>query len=75
MKYLIYSIFLIFFFLNTSDAVDIQIKYKINNEIITNQDIVNEINYLIAMNKNLKDLSREQVKSFAINSVIQEKIK
>ena len=75
MKYLIYTIFLIFFFLNTSDAVDIQIKYKINNEIITNQDIVNEINYLIAMNKNLKDLSREQVKSFAINSVIQEKIK
>ena len=75
MKYLIYTIFLIFFFLDTSDAVDIQIKYKINNEIITNQDIVNEINYLIAMNKNLKDLSREQVKSFAINSVIQEKIK
>ena len=75
MKYLIYTIFLIFFFLTTSDAVDIQIKYKINNEIITNQDIVNEINYLIAMNKNLKDLSREQVKSFAINSVIQEKIK
>ena len=63
------------FFFNISNAVDIQIKYKINNEIITNQDIVNEINYLIAMNKNLSDLSREQVKSFAINSVIQEKIK
>ena len=75
MKYFIYIIFPLFFFLNTSNAVDIQIKYKINNEIITNQDIVNEINYLIAMNKNLSDLSREQVKSFAINSVIQEKIK
>ena len=74
MKYYIYIILISLIF-TTSNAVDIQIKYKINNEIITNQDIVNEINYLIAMNKNLGDLSREQVKSFAINSVIQEKIK
>ena len=75
MKYYINIILISLFFFNISNAVDIQIKYKINNEIITNQDIVNEINYLIAMNKNLSDLSREQVKSFAINSVIQEKIK
>ncbi len=75
MKYYIYIILISLIFFNTSGAVDIQIKYKINNEIITNQDIVNEINYLIAMNKNLSDLSREQIKSFAINSVIQEKIK
>ena len=75
MKYYIYVILISLIFFNTSNAVDIQIKYKINNEIITNQDIVNEINYLIAMNKNLSNLSREQVKSFAINSVIQEKIK
>ena len=75
MKYYLYVILISLIFFNTSNAVDIQIKYKINNEIITNQDIVNEINYLIAMNKNLSDLSREQVKSFAINSVIQEKIK
>ena len=75
MKYYINIMLISLFFFNISNAVDIQIKYKINNEIITNQDIVNEINYLIAMNKNLGDLSREQVKSFAINSVIQEKIK
>ena len=75
MKYFIPIIFFTLFFYNTSNSVDIQIKYKINNEIITNQDIVNEINYLIAMNKNLSDLSRAQIKSFAINSVIQEKIK
>ena len=75
MKYYINILLISLFFFNISNAVDIQIKYKINNEIITNQDIVNEINYLIAMNKNLSDLSREQVKSFAINSVIQEKIK
>ena len=75
MKYYINIMLISLFFFNISNAVDIQIKYKINNEIITNQDIVNEINYLIAMNKNLSDLSREQVKSFAINSVIQEKIK
>ena len=75
MKYFIPIIFFTLFFYNTSNSVDIQIKYKINNEIITNQDIVNEINYLIAMNKNLSDLSRDQIKSFAINSVIQEKIK
>ena len=69
MKYFIPIIFFTLFFCNTSNSVDIQIKYKIDNEIITNQDIVNEINYLIAMNKNLSDLSRDQIKSFAINSI------
>lgn len=75
MKKILFLFFLSISFLNLSHAVDIQIKYKINNEIITNQDIINEINYLIAMNKNLNSLSKEQVKSFAINSIIQEKIK
>ena len=75
MKYFIYIFLVTLFFCKTTNSVDIQIKYKINNEIITNQDIVNEINYLIAMNKNLNNLSRDQIKSFAINSVIQEKIK
>ena len=75
MKKILFIFFLSISFLNLSHAVDIQIKYKINNEIITNQDIINEINYLIAMNKNLNSLSKEQVKSFAINSIIQEKIK
>ena len=30
---------------------EIKILYKIENEIITNQDMVNEINYLISLNQ------------------------
>ena len=36
---------------------NVYIKYKIENEIITNLDIVKEQQYLIALNNNLKNLS------------------
>ena len=68
--------FLIFFFLSIlSNANEIEIKVKINNQIITNFDIVNEINYLIALNNNLKQLPSEQIYEAAKNSIIREKVK
>lgn len=68
--------FIIFFFLSIlSNANEIEIKAKINNQIITNFDIANEINYLIALNNNLKQLPSEQIYEAAKNSIIREKVK
>jgi peptidyl-prolyl cis-trans isomerase SurA len=53
----------------------VYIELKIENEIITNIDINNEQNYLIALNNNLKNLDKKQLYSISKNSLIREKIK
>ena len=59
----------------TLKANEVKIITKIGNEIITNIDIDNEYNYLTALNVSLKQISKDQVISFAQNSLIKEKIK
>ena len=51
------------------------IKAKVNNQIITNFDIKNEKNYLLALNPSLRSLSNENINRYAIDSAINEKIK
>ena len=51
------------------------IKAKVNNQIITNIDVKNEKNYLLALNPNLRGLSKENINRYAIDSLINEKIK
>ena len=51
------------------------IKAKVNNQIITNIDVKNEKNYLLALNPNLKNLSEVDINRYAIDSLINEKIK
>ena len=69
-------LFTIFFiFLKNSLAYENKILFKVNNEIITSLDILNEINYLNSLNKNLKDLQKEKIFQIAKNSLIREKIK
>tara|TARA_B100000989_G_scaffold296753_1_gene280683 strand:- start:721 stop:1650 length:930 start_codon:yes stop_codon:yes gene_type:complete len=51
------------------------IKAKVNNEIITNIDVKNEKNYLLALNPNLRRLSEENINRYAIDSLINERIK
>ena len=51
------------------------IKYKINNEIITNFDLSKEEKYLLALNPKLSNLEKNQLRSLAKNSIINEKIK
>ena len=46
-----------------------------NNQIITNIDVKNEKNYLLALNPNLRNLSEENKNRYAIDSLINEKIK
>jgi len=68
--------FLIFFsFFNSSISKEVLIKFKIDNEIVTNFDIINEENYLISLNNNLRNISKNNLKEIAKNSLIREKIK
>ena len=56
-------------------AENIKIIKKINNEIITNIDVMNEYNYLIALNNDLKNLEISNAKKISEDSLIREKIK
>ncbi len=57
------------------NALENKILFKINNEIITSIDILNEIEYLSLLNKNLNNLKEENIFEIAKNSLIKEKIK
>ena len=69
--------FLIFFliFSQFSFGDTIEIKVKINNEIITNLDIENEKKYLLFLNPKLIELEKSKVEDLAKNSLITEIIK
>ena len=74
----IFFIILILFYFIINFSVsqsEIFIKAKVNNEIITNLDIKNEKNYLIALNPKLKNLENNKLERYAIDSIINEKIK
>ncbi len=51
------------------------ISLVINNEPITNLDILNEVNYLIALNTSIKNLDKKEILSIAKDSLIKEKFK
>jgi peptidyl-prolyl cis-trans isomerase SurA len=71
-----FFILIIFFFVSENIyALENKILIKVNNEIITSLDINNEINYLIALNKNIENLDEEKKYDIAKNSLIREKIK
>ena len=53
----------------------IEIKYKIDEEIITNIDILNEKKYLIFLRPNLKSISHKELSQIAKNSLIREIVK
>ena len=73
-KYII--IFLVFFFFaNSSKSEENKILFKINNEIITSIDLLNEINYLKATNNEFKNANENLSYEIAKNSLIREKLK
>ena len=67
--------FLFFIFLTTFSSANINIKYKIGDEIITNYDIINEKNYLVFLRPNLSKLSEKELLRISENSLIREIIK
>ena len=74
-KLLIFFSIFVLSFINLAKAKDIKILYKLENEIITNQDIVDEANYLISMNKSLNQITKKDIYKISIQSLIKEKIK
>mgnify|MGYP001234617161 CR=1 FL=1 len=72
---IIIFLILISTFVQFSYSDTIEIKVKINNEIITNLDIENEKKYLLFLNPKLIELERSKVEDLARNSLITEIIK
>ena len=54
---------------------EFKIKYKIDEDIITNYDIYSERDYLIFLRPNLKELSDKEILELSKNSLIREIIK
>ena len=73
------SLVLIFIFINftcLSNANEkILIKFKINEDLITNYDIIKESKYLMALNKDLVGMDENLLLKFAQDSLIKEKVK
>ena len=74
-KLIIISLIWITSVFNISYSKDIKIILKINNDIITNQDIQNEIKYLLALNETLKNLSQDELFIVGKDSLLREHIK
>ena len=55
--------------------IQLGIVMKIDNEIITNHDIEQEINYLKALNPRLNQIDKKELLIIAKNSIIKEFIK
>ena len=67
--------FLFFLFCSQVQSIEIKIIHNIQNEIITNIDIINEFKYLVALNSALKELDKDKILIISNNSIIKEKIK
>ena len=67
----------IFFFLSFSNVLSLENKIliKVDNEIITTVDVLNESKYIKAMNKGLENISDEDLWKISINSIKNEKIR
>ena len=62
-------------FLNSTIAIENKILFKVNNEIITSIDILNEINYLSLINSDFQKLEDQKIYEVSKNSLIRDKIK
>lgn len=75
-KFIIFFTFYLFFaFSSLSDENNIKILYKVNENVITNIDIINEVKYLKTLNKNFQNIENNQAIKFAENSLVREIIK
>lgn len=72
---LILLVFIIFIFQVKSFGLENKIILKVNNEIITTLDLENEINYLSALNPNIKKLPDVEIIQLSKKSILNEKIK
>ena len=74
-KILTFFLLILILIFNKAYAYENKILVKVDNEIITTMDIVNEIEYLSLINNNLKKLDKNEVFEISKRSIIREKIK
>ena len=75
LKRLILTHLIIFFFYNTNSfCLENKILVKIDEDIITSIDVKNESKYLLLLNKNIKNLKKEEIFDISKRSIIREKI-
>ena len=60
---------------NYTNSIENRILFKIDDKIITSVDILNEIEYLSLINKDLKKFEKNKIFEISKNSLIREKIK
>jgi len=75
LKKLILILLILFLSIKTSYAIENKIIVRVNNEIVTSIDILNEINYLKLLNPQIQELNNEKLFEISKNSLIREKIK
>ncbi len=74
-KFLVIFIFLSLINNSISQSSEISIKFKVDGEIITNLDILDEKNYLIFLRPKLSSLSDNELQKISQESLIREIIK
>jgi len=73
---LIYQIIIFFILLqNSCNSFENKILLKINNEIITYVDVLNEIKYLSLLNPKINDMDNKIIFQLSKESIIREKVK
>ena len=75
MKFILILFLNVFFIFNPVNSLENKILFKINNEIITYLDILDEMNYLKAFNKNIRSLEEKKIYEIAKKSLVRDKIK
>ena len=71
-----FFLFLIIWSISTTcEALENKILFKVNNEIITSIDLLNNLNYLKSLNPNFENLDKNTMMSIASNELIKHKIK
>ena len=74
-RYIILCFICLLLFNNNVNSFENKILLKVNNEIITSIDILNELKYLQIINEEFRGLDKEETFKISKNSVIREKIK
>ena len=74
-KITVFVLFYIVFLTNISFSSENKILYKLNNEIITTIDILNEVKYLSLVSDDFKNSDENLKIEVAKNSLVKEKIK
>ena len=74
-KKLIIFIFFIFLMPYSAFTLENKILFKVENKIITSQDILNEIDYIKTLNPEILNLEKNEIIEIAKNSLLREKIK